>query len=69
MSIIAPIPRPERRRMQKEIQRTSDKGYARRLMAMLLLHSGKTLVETSEITGAARSSIGRWLNWFIEGGM
>lgn len=47
----------------------SDKGYARRLMTILLLHSGKTIVEANEITGAARSSIGRWLNWFTEDGM
>ncbi len=38
MSILAPIPRDERRRMQKEIQRTSDKGYARRLIAILLFY-------------------------------
>ncbi|MDB6375097.1 IS630 family transposase [Photorhabdus bodei] len=67
MSIIAPIPRDERRRMQKEIQRISDKGYARRLIAILLLHKGKMVIETRDITGAECSSIGRGVNWFTEG--
>ncbi len=35
MPIIAPIPRDERRLMQKAIHKTHDKNYARRLTAML----------------------------------
>jgi hypothetical protein len=38
MPIIAPIPRDERRLMQKAIHKTRDKNYARRLTAMLMLH-------------------------------
>ncbi|MGJ0580413.1 IS630 family transposase, partial [Xenorhabdus bovienii] len=34
MSIIASIPRNERRLMQKTIQKTRDKNHARRLIAM-----------------------------------
>lgn len=36
MPITAPIPRTERRLMQKTIQKTHDKNYARRLLAMLI---------------------------------
>ncbi|MBS2832505.1 IS630 family transposase, partial [Klebsiella pneumoniae] len=38
MPIIAPIPRDERRLMQKTIHKTRDKNHARRLTAMLMLH-------------------------------
>lgn len=69
MAIIAPIDRAERRRIHKAIQRTPDKGFARRLMAMLLLAQGKTIVAVSDATGAARSSIGRWINWYTDGGI
>jgi transposase len=64
MAIIAPIPRPERRRMHKAVQTTSDKDFARRLMALLALHEGTSILEVHRITGAARSSIGRWINWY-----
>lgn len=69
MAIIAPIPRGERRRMKKAIQSTKDKNYARRLIALMQLHEGKTIVEVCRITGAARSSVGRWINWFTQGGL
>ncbi|MGI2901515.1 IS630 family transposase, partial [Shewanella algae] len=38
MAILAPLCRAERKRMQKLIQKTNDKHFARRLMAMLMLH-------------------------------
>ncbi len=38
MPIIAPIPRTERRLMQKTIHKTKDKNHIRRLTAMLMLH-------------------------------
>ena len=41
MPIIAPIPRGERRLMQKAIHKTRDKNHARRLTAMLMLHRGE----------------------------
>ncbi len=50
MPIIAPIPRTERRLMQKTIHRTHDKNHARRLTAMLMLHraaASATLPEPS----------------------
>ncbi len=40
MPIIAPIPRDERRLMQKAIHKTHDKNYARRVTAMLMMHRG-----------------------------
>lgn len=43
MPIIAPIPRTERRLMQKTIHKTKDKNHARRLTAMLMLHRGDTV--------------------------
>ncbi|ENM3778519.1 IS630 family transposase [Vibrio cholerae] len=69
MAIIAPIDQAERRRIHKAIQHTADKGFARRLMAMLLLAQGQTIVAVSETIGAARSSIGRWINWYTDGGI
>ncbi|NDL19040.1 IS630 family transposase, partial [Photorhabdus sp. S12-55] len=37
------IPRNERRQMKKIIQNTRDKDYARRLMAILMLHRGESV--------------------------
>lgn len=64
MSIIAAIPDEERRFMRKEAQQTRDKNHARRLIAILMLHQGMTVSEVSRLLCAARSSVGRWINWF-----
>ncbi len=64
MTIIAPIPRDERRLMQKAIHKTRDKNYARRLTAMLLLHRGERVSAVARMLCCARSSVGRWINWF-----
>ncbi|WP_256221696.1 IS630 family transposase [Salmonella enterica] len=64
MPIIAPIPRDERRLMRKEAQQTHDKNHARRLIAMLMLHQGMTVTDVARLLCAARSSVGRWINWF-----
>ena len=64
MPIIAPIPDEERRLMCKEAQQTRDKNHARRLIAMLMLHQGMTVTDVARILCAARSSVGRWINWF-----
>ncbi len=55
--------------MQKLIQKTNDKHFARRLMAMLMLHQGLPVTQVQHITGAARSSIGRWLGWYTQCGI
>ncbi len=68
MPILPPLPRPQRRRIHKIIHATRDKGHARRLMAILLLHEGRTITDV-HLTGAARSTIGRWLRWYRDEGI
>ncbi|TEY70125.1 helix-turn-helix domain-containing protein, partial [Aeromonas veronii] len=69
MPILPPLPRPQRRRIHKFIHATRDKGHARRLMAILLLHEGRTITDVHHLTGAARSTIGRWLRWYRDEGV
>lgn len=64
MPIIAAIPDEERQLMCKEAQQTYDKNHARRLIAMLMLHQGMTVTDVARLLCAARSSVGRWINWF-----
>jgi putative transposase len=45
MPIIAAISDEERISMRKEAQQTRDKNYARRLIAMLMLHQGMTVTD------------------------
>lgn len=63
MPIIA-IPDEERRLMRKEAQLTRDKNHARGLIAILMLHQGMTVTDIARLLCAARSSVGRWINWF-----
>ncbi|MCE9951147.1 IS630 family transposase, partial [Aeromonas allosaccharophila] len=69
MPILPPLPRPQRRCIHKIIHATRDKGHARRLMAILLLHEGRTITDVHHLTGAARSTIGRWLRWYRDEGI
>ena len=69
MAIISSLPRPKRRRIHKLIQTTRDKDHARRLMAILLLHEGRTVCDVHLATGAARSTTGRWLSWYQDSGL
>ncbi|MEV3814754.1 helix-turn-helix domain-containing protein, partial [Aeromonas salmonicida] len=69
MPILLPLPRPQRCRIYKIIHATRDKGHARRLMAILLLHEGRTVTDVHHLTGAARSTIGRWLRWYRDEGI
>ena len=39
------------------------------LMAILLLHEGRTITDVHHLTGAARSTIGRWLRWYRDEGI
>lgn len=64
MPIIAAIPDEERQLMRKEAQQTRDKNHSRRLIAILMLHQGMTVSEVARLLCAARSSVGRWINWF-----
>lgn len=69
MPIIAPIPRAERRLMQKTIHKTRDKNHARRLTALLMLHRGDRVSDVARTLCCARSSVGRWINWFTLSGV
>ncbi|EBA6814172.1 hypothetical protein B6A99_13210 [Salmonella enterica] len=63
------MPRDERRLMQKAIHKTHDKNYARRLTAMLMLHRGDRVSDVARTLCCARSSVGRWINWFMLSGV
>lgn len=67
--LLLPLSRPQRRRIHKIIHATLDKGHARRLMAILLLHYGRLITNVYHLTGAARSAIGRWFQWYREKGI
>ncbi len=54
--------------MQKAIHQTRDKNHARRLTAMLMLHRGDRVSDVARTLCCARSSIGRWINWFALSG-
>ncbi len=69
MSIIASIPRTERRLMQKTIHNTRYKNHARRLTAMLMLHRGDRVSDVDRALCCALSSVGRWINWFTLSGI
>ncbi len=69
MPIIAPIPRDERRLMQKAIHKTHYKNYACRLTAMLMLHRGCRVSDVARTLCCARSSVGRRINWFALSGV
>lgn len=67
MPIIAPIPRSERRLMQKAIHKTRDKNHARRLTAML--HRGDRVSDVARTFCCAHPSVGRWINWYTRSGV
>ncbi len=69
MPILPPHPRPQRRSNSKIIHARRDKGHSRRLMAILLLHEGRTVTDVHHLTGAAHSTIGRWLRWYQDEGL
>lgn len=58
MPIIAPIPRTERRRMQKTIHKTRGKNHTLRLLALLMLHLGATVSAMSPERSVAHAH--RW---------
>lgn len=69
MPKIAPIPRDERRLVQKAIHITHDKNYARKLTAMLMLHRGARVSDVARTPCCARFSVGRWINRFTLSGV
>lgn len=69
MPFIAPIPRDERRLMQKVIHKTHDKNYSRRLTGIRILHRGDDVSDVARPLIGARTSAGRWINWFTLSGV
>lgn len=65
---IEEMTRPVRRRLKKIVQKTSDKNYARRAQAVLLLGAGYGVTATAGMVFAARSSVGRWRSLYEEYG-
>lgn len=61
--------RVERRRITKKMHKTKDKDHYRRLNAILLLYQGHSVTTVSKILVSARSSIGRWINWYTKCGI
>lgn len=49
--------RPVRQRLKRDMQKSNDTRYARRVQAMLLLYNGESVSEVSLIMGAGRSAI------------
>ena len=62
--MLPPLARPQRRHIHKILHAMRDKRHARRLMAILLLHEGRPLADVHHPTGAARSTIDRWLRYY-----
>nr|EGA8138598.1 helix-turn-helix domain-containing protein [Salmonella enterica] len=52
--------------MKKTVQKSKDKGLCRRLTAILMVYAGLKITEIAEHLCAARSSVGRWINLFIQ---
>ncbi len=69
MSIIAPILRAERRRIEKTIHKTKCKDHVRRLSSILMLAKGNSVTYVASSLAAARSSINRWIEWYTECGI
>lgn len=64
MPILSPIPRNERRQMRRIAQKTQNKKYAIRIMAILLLYQGKLVSLVAEELCTAPSSVWRWIKNF-----
>ena len=62
------MPRPIRRRLKRTVQRAHDRDVVRRAMALLHLAAGCTVSETAERVCAARSTVQRWRDLYLEYG-
>lgn len=61
--------RAERRRITKKMHKTKDKDHCCRLNAILLLAQGNSVTAVSKLLAVARSSVGRWVNWYTKCGI
>ena len=69
MNSISLIDRPERRRLEKIVQRSKDKRLSRRPNAVLLVQKGQSRMHVAALLSAARSSVNRWCKWYEESGI
>ena len=65
---IRSMPRPVRRRLKRTVQRSKDRDHVRRALALLNLAGGRTVSEVARLVCAARSTIGRWRELYLEYG-
>ncbi|PHM48725.1 integrase [Xenorhabdus miraniensis] len=54
--------------MRKVVQKTPDKNYARRIMAILLLHQGSSVAQVAKTLCTVHSSGWRWIDRFKANG-
>ncbi|WP_340620924.1 IS630 family transposase [Xenorhabdus siamensis] len=64
MPILPPISRNERRLMKKTAQKTRNKQYSIRILAILMAYQGKSVCQIAEALCAAESSVWRWIKRF-----
>lgn len=64
MPILPPTSRHERRQMKKMAQKTHDKQYAIRILAILMVYQGKSVYQISEMLCTVPSSVWRWIKRF-----
>lgn len=69
MNRLSKIDRPERRRLEKIVQRSKDKRFSRRCHAVLLVHQGYSRKATSKLLRAARSSVNTWCKLYDKNGI
>ena len=66
MSIIVPLPRPQRRRMQRTLRKTKSRIEALRARIMLLLHEGYGVTDVAELVKCVRATVYRTVYRFEE---
>ena len=62
------MPRPTRRRLKRVVQRSRERNHVRRAMALLHLARGLGVSETARLVCAARSTVQRWRDLYLEYG-
>ena len=62
------MPRPIRRRLKRAVQGSRDRDHVRRAMALLHLFKGHTVSATARLVCAARSTVQRWRELYLEYG-
>ena len=58
--------RPAKRRLQRVLRKSKDGEQVRRATALLHLDRSGNVSETADSVAAARSSVYRWVSWFVE---